>query len=123
MPKNRPVVLVVEDEALIRMSAADLVESAGCEAIEARDADEAIRILEARTDIRLVFTDVDMPGEMDGVTLTHYIRNRWPPIYLIVASGKALLDQSQLPTGAKFFPKPYGERTIVDAIVGLLAAQ
>ena len=122
MPKNRPVVLVVEDDVLIRMGAADLVESAGCEAIEARDADEAIRILEARADIRLVFTDVDMPGSMDGVELSHYIRNRWPPIQLIVASGKAILDESHLPTGAKFFPKPYGERTIVDAILGLLAA-
>ena len=122
MPKNRPVVLVVEDDVLIRMGAADLVESAGCEAIEARDADEAIRILEARADIRLVFTDVDMPGSMDRVELSHYIRNRWPPIQLIVASGKAILDESHLPTRSRFFPKPYGERTIVDAILGLLAA-
>ena len=89
---------------------------------EARDADEAIRILEARADIRLVFTDVDMPGSMDGVELSHYIRNRWPQIQLIVASGKAILDESHLPTRSRFFPKPYGERTIVDAILGLLAA-
>jgi len=122
MPKDRPVVLVVEDEPLIRMAAVDLVESAGCEALEASDADHAIRILEARADIRVVFTDVDMPGEMDGVKLSHYVRNRWPPIHLLVASGKAILDQSHLPTGAKFFPKPYGERTIVDALRGFLSA-
>lgn len=79
MKYGKAVVLVVEDSMIIRMSAVDLVLSAGYEALEACDADEAIRILEARNDIDLVFTDVQMPGTMDGVKLSHYIRDRWPP--------------------------------------------
>ena len=119
MAERAGVVLVVEDEVLIRMGAVDLVESAGFEAVEARDADEAIQILKARSDIGLVFTDVDMPGTMDGLKLCRYIRERWPPVRLIVASGMAILDQSQLPEGARFFPKPYVEQSIVEAIRGM----
>jgi CheY-like chemotaxis protein len=113
---NKPVVLVVEDDPLIRMDAVDLVESAGCDALEAMDADEAIRILESRPDIRLVFTDIDMPGSMDGLKLSHFVRDRWPPIHIIVASGKAIIEESQLPSGARFFAKPYLDQPIVDAI-------
>lgn len=91
MKNGRAVVLVVDDSALIRMGAVDLVQCAGYEALEAQDADEAIRILESRDDIDLVFTDVQMPGTMDGIKLAHYIRNRWPPVKLIVASGQAIL--------------------------------
>lgn len=115
-------ILIVEDDALIRMSAEDLIESAGFISVSAKDADEAIAILEAQTDIRLVFTDIDMPGSMDGLKLSHYIRDRWPPIHLILASGKAMLEQDYLPEGALFFPKPYFEQTIVDAIAGFLAS-
>jgi two-component system, response regulator PdtaR len=118
---DKPAVLVVEDEALTLLAAVDLVESAGFEALEARNADEAIAILEARTDVRLVFTDVDMPGTMDGLKLSHFIRDRWPPIRIIVASGKAILDESHLPAGARFFSKPYGDQTIVAALIEMLA--
>jgi CheY-like chemotaxis protein len=115
-------VLVVEDEALIRLSAVAIVEGADYEAIEARDGDEAIRILELRADIRLVFTDVDMPGTMDGLRLAKYIRERWPPILLIVASGKAIIEEGDLPSGALFFSKPYQEHAIADSIRNLLGA-
>lgn len=74
MKNSRPVVLVVEDSPMIRMGAIDLVLSAGYEALEAGDADEAIRVLESRDGISLVFTDVQMPGTMDGIKLSHYIR-------------------------------------------------
>jgi len=114
---------VVEDSALIRMGAVDLVLSAGYEALEARDADEAIRVLESRDDIDLVFTDVQMPGTMDGVRLSHYIRDRWPPVRLIVASGRAILEESSLPIGSRFFAKPYDAHTIADAMAGLLSNQ
>ncbi|MDF2982691.1 MAG: response regulator [Devosia sp.] len=113
--------LVVEDEALIRLAAMDLVESAGYEAVEARNADEAIRILGARTDIRVVFTDVDMPGTMDGLKLAHFIRDRWPPIRLVVASGMKILAESQLPKGSRFFSKPYEDSSIVSALTDLLS--
>ena len=74
--------LVVEDEPLSRIHALNLVEEAGYVAIEASNADEAISILEARKDIRIVFTDIDMPGSMDGLKLARAIRHRWPPIEL-----------------------------------------
>jgi CheY-like chemotaxis protein len=73
-----PAVLIVEDEPLVRLCAVDTVEGAGFEVIEAANADEAIRILESRSDIRVVFTDLHMPGAMDGLKLAHAVRNRWP---------------------------------------------
>ena len=118
---NQPVILVVEDDPIIRIGALQLVANAGFEAIEASNADEAIRVLEARSDIHLVFTDVGMPGTMDGIKLAHYIRRRWPPVKLIVASGKAILDESHLPAGARFFAKPYSESTIVGAMIAMLS--
>lgn len=121
MSNPRIAVLVVEDEALIRLAAMDLVESAGYEAVEARNADEAIRILGARRDIRVVFTDVDMPGTMDGLKLAHFIRDRWPPIRLVVASGMKILAESQLPKGSRFFSKPYEDSSIVSALTELLS--
>lgn len=116
------VVLVVEDDPIIRLGALDLVRTAGFEGLGAACADEAIAILETRPDIRLVFTDVDMPGTIDGVKLAHYIRERWPPIHLIVASGKDILEESQLPSGSVFFPKPYDENTIVEEMTRMLTA-
>ena len=117
---GRLVVLVVEDEALIRLSAVQIVEDAGYEALEAADADEAIGLLETRSDINLVFTDVHMPGTMDGLKLAHYIRDRWPPIRLMVASGVAILSERDLPSGTSFVPKPYREQSIADEMRRLL---
>jgi two-component system, response regulator PdtaR len=122
MNNGTAVVLVVEDDAFIRMGAVDLVVSAGYEVLEAENADEAIRILEARNDIDLVFTDVQMPGTMDGIKLTHYIRNRWPPVKIIVASGMAILDESSLPEGSRFFAKPYNDHAITDMMARMLAS-
>ncbi|MGO6884148.1 response regulator [Rhizobium ruizarguesonis] len=121
MKYGKAVVLVVEDSMIIRMSAVDLVLSAGYEAPEACDADEAIRILEARNDIDLVFTDVQMPGTMDGIKLSRYIRDRWPPVRLIIASGAAILEESDLPTGSRAFSKPYDNHAITDAMAHLLS--
>lgn len=121
MTDHSAVILVVEDDPIIRMSAVSLLETAGFETLEAADADAAIVILEARSDVRLVFTDVDMPGTMDGLKLAHHIRDRWPPVQLIVASGKAILEESNLPKGARFFSKPYVEQTIVETMVAMLA--
>jgi len=121
MKNGRAVVLVVEDSALIRMGAVDIVEASGYEALQAADADAAIRILESRDDIDLVFTDVQMPGTMDGIKLSHFIRERWPPVKLLVASGMAIIEESSLPTGSRYFPKPYNEALIVEMMAELLA--
>ena len=108
--------LVVEDEFFSRLHAIDLVERAGFAAVEAATADEAIAILEARKDIRIVFTDIDMPGSMDGLKLSHAIRKRWPPIELILTSGHFDIGDDQLPERGRFFPKPYRDDEIVSAL-------
>ena len=104
---SRPVVLVVEDELVVRMNAVVIIEESGFEPIAARNADEAINALETRGDIWAVFTDVQMPGQMDGLELARVIRDRWPPVELLVTSGKRNVIQSELPNGARFLPKPY----------------
>jgi CheY-like chemotaxis protein len=118
---GKPVVLVVEDEPILRMMAVDIVEAAGLESAEASNADQAIAILEARSDIRIVFSDVDMPGSMDGRKLAACIFGRWPPIRLILTSGLFRLAEMSLPPGAVFFAKPY-DRTAVMAKMRQMAA-
>lgn len=117
MTPNSPVyVLVVEDEFLSRLHAVNLVEDAGYIAVEASNADEAITILEARKDIRIVFTDIDMPGSMDGLKLAHVIRHRWPLIELILTSGHFDLSDSEIPERGRFFSKPYRDKEIISAL-------
>lgn len=113
---SRPCVLVVEDEVFSRMHAVDLVEAAGYRAIEASNADEAIAILEARKDIRIVFTDINMPGSMDGLRLARAVRDRWPPIELILTSGHFDVPESDIPERGVFFSKPYRDHAIVSAL-------
>ena len=112
--------LVVEDENLIRLSALDMVEEAGFEAVAASDADEAIRILESRDDIRAVFTDVHMPGSMDGLRLARVVRTRWPPVALVVTSGRRSVLESDLPRGGRFLDKPYEPAQIEAALRELI---
>ena len=119
---NKPtIVLVVEDEPLLLLMAGTMVEDAGLQPLYAKNADEAVAILEARTDIRIVFTDVDMPGSMDGIKLAAAIRNRWPPISIIVVSGHKDVPLSELPEGARFFGKPYDEQSVVETLVAMAA--
>jgi CheY-like chemotaxis protein len=120
VPGQRPVVLVVEDENLTRMYAMDMVEEAGFEAIAASDADEAIRILESRTDIRAVFTDIQMPGSMDGLRLARVVRKRWPPVALIVTSGQMNVQDTELPVGGRFVRKPYEASQIATTLRQLI---
>jgi CheY-like chemotaxis protein len=122
MSATQTVVLVVEDEAIIRMDVVGLLVGAGFEVLDAKSADHAIAILETRPDIRLVFTDVDMPGTMDGIRLAHHVRDRWPAVLLIVASGKMVVELALLPGGTRFFRKPYSDDVLVEAMTGMLAA-
>lgn len=111
-----PAVLIVEDEPLLRMLAIDIVEEAGLAAVEARDAAEAIEIMEKRPDIAVVFTDVNMPGSMSGTELASVIRDRWPPVSLLVTSGKVHIDPKDLPEGTVFVPKPYDIDAVADTL-------
>ena len=112
----KPVVLVVEDEPILRMMALDLVNEAGLEAIEAASALEAASILEDRADIRLVFTDIDMPDREDVLRLAADIPVRWPGVELIVTSGKRAPRVADLPERGVFFAKPYRRKEVVMAI-------
>ena len=115
-------VLIVEDEPLIRMGAVHLIEDAGFKVYEAGSADAALALLELHKEIRLIFTDVDMPGSMDGLKLAHYVRGRWPPVKIIVTSGHVKVTEESLPVGALFLPKPYDPAEITHKVREMIAA-
>jgi two-component sensor histidine kinase/CheY-like chemotaxis protein len=105
-PTPVPNVLVVEDEMILRMRAVDLVEDAGLCSVEAVNADEAISILESRSDISLLFTDIQMPGSIDGLKLAHAVHERWPSIKIILVSGQVKPSEAERPENSRFFGKP-----------------
>jgi CheY-like chemotaxis protein len=121
-PTDRPLVLVVEDEPILRMTAVDMVEEAGYTAVEAHNAIEAVAILEARTEIRIVFTDIDMPGGMNGMLLAAAIRDRWPPIEIILTSGAMTPAADLIPARSVFLSKPYSQRELEGALGGFSAS-
>ena len=103
---SNSVVLVVEDELMLRMRAVDIVQDAGFESLEAISADQAIEILESRNDVSCLFTDIQMPGSMDGLKLAHVVHTRWPHIKIILVSGQIAVTDDDKPQDSKFFPKP-----------------
>jgi len=115
-------VLVVEDEPLLLLDDMCLFEEAGFEAIPAANAAEAICILEERLDIRVVITDIGMPGRMDGLSLCATIRDRWPPIELIIISGHSRPTPDELPLRSLFMSKPYDSKQMLAALRGFAAA-
>jgi len=122
VPRSMAIgVLIVEDEFLLRADAAEFMENSGFTVYEASNADEAIALLERHVDIRAVFTDIHMPGSMDGLKLAHYVRGRWPPVKLILTSGNARPPVEDMPTGSGFVGKPYQLEKVADdlrAMVG-----
>lgn len=114
-------VLVVEDDALLRTEAVDLCEEAGFTVYEARDADQAILRLERHSEIRVLFTDIDMPGSMDGLKLARAVRDRWPPVEIIVTSGRVSPAEEEMPERGVFFAKPYPPKGIVDLLSSIAA--
>ena len=122
VPRAPTVILIVEDDPILRLNAANIAEDAGFEVLEAANADEAIVLLEGRSDIRILFTDIDMPGSMDGLKLSHAVRKRWPPVKIIVTSGQVKVTAADLPEGSLFFDKPYRSDQISAALLRLEAA-
>jgi two-component sensor histidine kinase/CheY-like chemotaxis protein len=106
-------VLVVEDEMLLRMRAVDMVEDAGFTAVEAINADDAIAVLESRSDIELLFTDIQMPGSMDGLNLAYAVHERWPLIKIILVSGQLKLTDNDKPPESRFFGKPLDVKQMI----------
>jgi CheY-like chemotaxis protein len=111
-----PVVLIVEDDPLLRMLAVEVIEEAGFVALEAGDADEAVALLESRPDIVLLFTDINMPGSMDGLKLAHAVRDRWPPVKILVVSGQVRPRQADLPADCQFIEKPYRAAAMLEEL-------
>jgi two-component system, response regulator PdtaR len=107
-----PVILVVEDEALVRLAAVGMLEDAGFRMIEAVDSDHALELLAADSDVQLLFTDINMPGSIDGLALARQVRDRWPHIGIVIASAKRGHPE-ELPAGSRFEQKPYSPDTIV----------
>lgn len=111
---DRALVLVVEDELLVRMTAADELEEAGFQVLEAANADIALKMLEARSDeVQVLFTDVNMPGSMDGMELAEQVHERWPHVLLLISSGYARPRPDEIPDHGRFVPKPYIGATLV----------
>jgi CheY-like chemotaxis protein len=115
------VVLVVEDEPIQRMSTVDMVEDAGFEVLQAANSKQAMRMLESRSDIRLILSDIDMPPGIDGMELVAIVRDRWPPIAIILVSGQLTSALVQIPEGGAFFSKPYRPKDVVAALHRLAA--
>ncbi len=119
--RNKAKVLIVEDEPLIMMMTVDVVEDGGFEALEASNADDAILLLETTDDIVIVLTDIDMPGSMDGLVFAAAVRDRWPPIKIVIVSGKRQPSADQIPAGGVFIAKPYDARTMTEALTRMVA--
>jgi two-component system, response regulator PdtaR len=113
------LVLVVEDETLIRMDAADIIRDLGFRVVEAVDAEHAVFVLESVPDVSVVFTDIQMPGSMDGLLLAAVVRDRWPPVALLVTSGKISPPAADLPSGARFISEPYSSLELKDQLHSL----
>ena len=116
-------VLVVEDEFLIRMDLVDYLVDEGFEVLAADQADDAIAILESDDQIQVMFTDIDMPGSMNGLILSSTVRNRWPPIKIVVTSGQLVKPfPADLPEGSLFFSKPYNHADVAASFRAILIA-
>ena len=114
-------VLVVEDEPLLLMMALDLVEDIGFEVFEATNADDALRLLEAEPGIRIIWTDIDIPGSMNGLVFATAVRERYPPIEILVVSAMAKPLLHQMPERGIFFTTPYNRKQLAQTLIGLAA--
>jgi CheY-like chemotaxis protein len=116
-----PVILIVEDDPFVRMLAVEFVNDAGFETLEAADAEQAIAILESCSGIAVLFTDIRMPGSMDGLKLALVVSDRWPAIQILIASGHVRLRQADLPPKGRFLGKPYCAAAMVAELHSLVS--
>src|SRR5258708_37190051 len=119
-PAPKATVLVVEDEMLLRMRAVDIVEDAGFTPLEAVNGDDAFAILESRSDIDLLFTDIQMPGTMDGLKLAHAVHARWPSIKIMLVSGQVTPSETERPADSRFYGKPLEVKKMIAELQEML---
>ena len=117
---SKAAILVVEDEMLIRIWAADLLEDNGFSVLEAKDADAALIVLESRPDVKLLFTDVQMPGSLNGMELAQEVHARWPHVLLVITSGRERPSRAEIPDDGRFVPKPYNAEQLLRQVNDLL---
>jgi len=122
-PVCASAVLVVEDDEMLRMCAADVVADAGFAPLEAANADEAVSILESRSDIALLFIDIQMPGSMDGFGLAQTVHDRWPAIKIILVSGRVELSERKRPVNSRFFQKPFAMKQMIEGLQEMISAR
>jgi CheY-like chemotaxis protein len=118
---HKSVVLVVDDEPLIRMNAADMLVDAGFDVLEAENAVDALAILADHPEIQVLFTDVNMPGDMDGLDLARRVHQLRPEVHLIVTSGKVTPSAESIPSNSDFLGKPYREHQVIALIESAIA--
>jgi DNA-binding NtrC family response regulator len=118
---SRPCVLIVEDEPLIRWYAAQIISEAGWEPLEAADADVALEVIQENPEVKVLFTDVNMPGPLDGIQLAEQVHKVRPDVEIVVTSGRRQLRNCELPDDGTFIAKPYGARELTDALRAKLA--
>jgi two-component system, response regulator PdtaR len=117
---GKAATLVVEDEALIRLWAADLLEGNGFSVLEAPNADAALKVLESRPDVKLLFTDVQMPGSLNGMELAREVHARWPHVLLVITSGRERPTRTEIPDDGRFVAKPYSAKELLGQVNDLL---
>lgn len=117
------IVLVVEDEPLLRLDVADSLRDGGLEVREAANADDAIGMMEKGQPVHLLFTDIDMPGSMDGLALAQLVAERWPPTRIVVTSGFRVVEITDIPDGSIFFSKPYRSQDVIAYMLDLLTGK
>ncbi len=120
---KQPLVLIVEDDGVTRLDAVVIIRAAGYDVMEASTADEAITLLESSLPIAIIFTDIEMPGSIDGQHLAHAVRKRWPPVHIVATSGHSdLRSFGALPEGVRFLPKPYVHAAVTRILEEVLNA-
>ena len=112
----KPVILVVDDEPIIRLDAVGIIEDAGFIAFEAADAEEALEIIKAHPEVSVLFTDINMPGPLDGLALAHRVHERWPAVQLVITSGRVVPGRTDIPGDGHFVAKPYQPRAVTDLL-------
>jgi two-component system, response regulator PdtaR len=117
---SRAVILVVDDEPVVRMCVAAELEASGFDVVEAESADDALGALETRQDVRAIFTDINMPGRCDGLELVRAVHERWPEVRLVVTSGRVRPNDDDLPDAGRFIPKPYAPETVANVLRDLI---
>jgi two-component system, response regulator PdtaR len=117
---DHPTILVAEDDVLLRLSASELLAESGYTVVEADSAEEALKMMEARNDARLLFTDIQMPPGCDGLELARQVHKRWPNVLLVITLGQVQPTKAEIADHGRFIRKPYRAKELLGEIDELL---